>query len=41
VGSGAGIPGSGFGLRVFCPALDETMQIMAYIEVCLILMVAM
>jgi hypothetical protein len=22
-GSGSGIPGSGFGFRVFCPALDE------------------
>jgi hypothetical protein len=25
-GSGSGIPGSGFGLRVFCPALTGAMQ---------------
>jgi hypothetical protein len=25
-GSGSGIPGSGFGLRVFCPALHHTIS---------------
>jgi hypothetical protein len=28
-GSGSGIPGSGFGLRVFCPALSRGLQAFA------------